>query len=107
MEHVLVVFTQGEGNQWWKKIVPQGFGHCFVIKPICVDHFWLIIDPLESHTDVVEFPKNCISLEELLPNDAKVLKIYPKIDNKRPVFPSHDRGRHYNYLLSSHGVAWA
>lgn len=86
MEPVYIVFTQGKGNQWWKRPLKNGYGHCFIVKSICADYFWLSIDPLYSFTDIVTIPKSAGDLRDFLPEDAKVVEIHPKIDNNCAVF---------------------
>ena len=66
---------------WWAKLTKKGFGHVFMVESICADYFWLIIDPVQSHTDRFTLPKSLEpTIEGFVGEGCTIIEVEPEID---------------------------
>ncbi len=76
-----VIFTSSKSSMWWTKLTRKDFGHVFVVDSICADYFWLIIDPIQTHTDTFTIPKSIEpTIEGLVGNECIIVECNPIID---------------------------
>lgn len=76
-----VIFAEASKDYWWTPFVKRGFGHVFVVESVCADHFWLITDPVQSHTDSFTWPKSMEpTVEGLVGDVTRIVEVNPIID---------------------------
>lgn len=80
-----VIFKEAES--WWpfKPFLKSGFSHVILVRSVCADMFWCIIDPARSHTDIIHIPKSLLSYEELT-EGCTVVQITSKIDTNQTCY---------------------
>lgn len=61
-----------------------GFKHVFAMKKSPGGEFWMVIDPLRSHTDVLLIPGREKTARDYAGEDAVILTVKAKIDPAKP-----------------------
>ena len=80
-----IVFTESDLKHWIMKWLHPGIQHVYAIKKSIGGHFWIVINPLNSYTDV-----NLYSVDEypharcIVGDEAVLLPVKSFVDLQKP-----------------------
>ena len=75
-----VIFKEAQHDFFFKPFCKSGFTHCLVVRSVCADYFWLIVDPNIHNTHIELVSKKEKPTIEDLVGECTIVQINSEID---------------------------
>jgi hypothetical protein len=83
IQEYYIIFTSSKHDNWMIRMLTAPFQHVYAIKKSPGKQFWIIVNPLVTHTDIDIKPvKEYSNIRMLTQKGDKIIKVKANIKNK-------------------------
>jgi hypothetical protein len=83
IQEYYIIFTSSKHDNWMIRMLTAPFQHVYAIKESPGKQFWIIVNPLVTHTDIDILPVSKYNhIRTLVHKNDKIIKVRANIKNK-------------------------